>query len=346
MKKVLFFLLFICFAIISFADILSEPLVSVNLIRPEMITSQDVDDQIVLYNKQLVSNGLPRQNIKKSDMLNSMISSLLIAQAAQKESIGVSDLDIERVIQGQKQSAEAQLNQKLSDDQFKQLIINQTSVGWELYISAIREQLLQQNYITQKKKSVFENIKTPSSYEIEIRYKETMQLFFNPEYVRVSMIFIPVLNKNTDASTVVRKKLENVYLELKNGNISFDDAVLKYSEEESIKYRGGDIGYIGRDNQNLKLKLGEMFFNNMFKLSKNEISDVLESNSGFHILKITEKLEAKLLTLDDKIIPDSRILVRDYIKNGILQEKQQLSLEIALKEINLELRQQAEIIFF
>ena len=84
----------------------------------------------------------------------------------------------------------------------------------------------------------------------------------------------------------------------------------------------------------------------MFQLSKNEISGVLESNSGFHILKITEKLEAKLLTLDDKITPDSTMLVKDYIKNGILQEKQQLALEISLKEINLELRQQAEIIFF
>ncbi len=346
MKRFLFILLFTYIVTTTFADILSEPLVSVNLIRPEMITTQEVDERIDLYNKQLISNGMPQQNIKRSDMLDSMISSILIAQAAEKSGIIVSDLDINRVIQAQKKSAEAQIRQRISDQQFQQLIINQTAVSWEVYIAGISEQLLQQSYITQKKKVIFENIKIPSKVEIEIRYKENMQLFFNPEYVRVSMIFIPILNKNADTSEAVRKKLEKVYTELRNGSISFDDAVLKYSEEESIKYRGGDIGYVGRDNRNLKFQLGEVFFNKMFQLDKNEISGVLESNSGFHILKITERLEAKLLSLDDKITPDNTILVRDYIKDGILQEKQQQALERALGEINLELRQQAEIIFF
>ncbi len=346
MKRLLFIFLFTYCATTLFADILSVPLVSVNLIRPELITAQEVDEKIDLYNKQLISNGLPQQDIKRSDMLDSMISSILIAQAAEQSGITVSDLDINRVIQSQKQSAENQLHQRISDDQFKQLIINQTSGSWDLYIAGISEQLLQQTYITQNKKSIFDTIKIPSIDEIEIKYKENMQRFFNTEYLRVSMIFIPILNKNNETGEAARKKLEKVYNELRNGNISFDDAVLKYSEEESIKYRGGDIGYVGRDNRNLKLQLGEIFFNKMFQLSKDEISGVLESNAGFHILKITDKLEAKLLTLDDTMTPDSTLLVKDYIKNVILQEKQQQSLERALKEINLELRQQAEIIFF
>lgn len=346
MKRLLFILLFTYIVTNSFADVLSEPLVSVNLIRPEMITAQEVDEKIDLYNKQLISSGMPQQNIKRADMLDSMISSILIAQAAEKSGIIVSDIDINRVLKAQKQSAETQLRQRLTDVQFKQLIMNQTSSSWDLYIAGISEQLLQQTYIKQKKKALFENIKIPSSDEVNIKYKENMQLFFNPEYVRVSMIFIPVLNKNIESSDAARKKLEKVFNELSNGNISFDDAVLKYSEDERMKYSGGDIGYVGRDNRNLKLQLGEVFFNKMFQLQKNEISGVLESNSGFHILKITEKLEAKLLGLDDTITPDSTMLVRDYIKNVILQEKQQQALERALEEINSELRKQAEIIFF
>ena len=346
MKRLLFILLFTYIVTNSFSDVLSEPLVSVNLIRPEMITAQEVDEKIDLYNKQLISSGMPQQNIKRADMLDSMISSILIAQAAEKSGIIVSDIDINRVLKAQKQSAETQLRQRLTDVQFKQLIMNQTSSSWDLYIAGISEQLLQQTYIKQKKKALFENIKIPSSNEVNIKYKENMQLFFNPEYVRVSMIFIPVLNKNIESSDAARKKLEKVFNELSNGNISFDDAVLKYSEDERMKYSGGDIGYVGRDNRNLKLQLGEVFFNKMFQLQKNEISGVLESNSGFHILKITEKLEAKLLGLDDTITPDSTMLVRDYIKNVILQEKQQQALERALEEINSELRKQAEIIFF
>ena len=346
MKRLLLVLLSLYFSAFSFADILSEPLASVNLVRPEMITSLEVDQKIELYNKQLASNGLPVQNVSRKQMLESVISSVLIAQAAEKSGIVVSDIDINRVIMTQKQSAESQLRQKITDEQFKQLIINQTGTSWENYLSGIKEQLLQQSYITQNKKSIFENINLPDFNEINIKYNENIQYFFNPEYVRVSMIFIPVLNKITEPSENAKEKLKKAYLELKNGSISFDDAVIKYSEEESIKYRGGDIGYIGRDNSKLKLQLGEVFFNNLFQLPLNTISNVLESNSGYHLVKIKKKLEPRLLSLDDQITPDNTLLVKDYIKDGLLQEKQQIALDKALKEINLELRQQAEIIYF
>ncbi|MCK5672518.1 MAG: peptidylprolyl isomerase, partial [Spirochaetales bacterium] len=323
MKKFLFLLFPLILSVYSYADTISEPLASVNLIRPEMITSLEVDQKIEQYNRQLRSSGLPVQNISRKEMLDSIISSILIAQAAEKSGLNVSDVDINRVIESQKKSAEAQLQQNISDAQFKQLIINQTSSSWEEYYSGIKDQLLQQSYITQNKKSLFENIKIPNDNEIELKYNENLQYFFNPEYVRVSMIFIPVLNKDINKSNIAKGKLEKAFLELKNGNISFDDAVLIYSEEESIKYRGGDIGFVGRDNRNLKLQLGDEFFNLLFDLPINSISKVLESNSGFHVVKITEKLEPKLLSLDDKITPDNPLLVKNYIKDGILQENQQ-----------------------
>ncbi len=346
MKKFLIIVLLSSFTINSFADVLSEPLASVNLIRPEMITSLEVDQKIENFNKQLVASGRPQQSIKRSDMLDSLISSVLIAQAAEKSGLTVSDQDLNRVLQAQKQSAEGQLHQQITDAQFKQLIITQTGSTWEAYLSGIKEQLLQQSYITKTKKSLFDAIKVPGEDEIENKYNENIQHFFNPEYIRVSMIFIPNLNKDPVKGAEAKKTLEKAYLELKNGSINFDDAVLKYSKEESIKYRGGDIGYVGRDNRNLKLQLGEVFFNNMFKLPVNEISKVLVSNSGYHILKITERLDPKLLKLDDPIAPGSKLSVKDYIKDGLLQEKQQEVLAQALKEINTELRQQAEIIYF
>ena len=346
MKKIIMLLLSLLISTVVYADILSKPLASVNLIRPELVSSFDIDQKIEQYNKQLLNSGMPIQNISRTDMLESIISSILIAQAAEKSGLSISDIDINRVIQAQKKSAEGQLGQKISDEQFKQLIIRQTASTWELYLSGIKEQLLQQTYITQNKKSLFENIKVPGKNEIENKYNENLQYFFNPEYVRVSMIFIPVLNKNVEESDLAKKKLEKAYLELKNGSISFDDAVLTYSEEESMKYRGGDIGYIGRDNRNLKLQLGDDFFNKLFKLDLNAISEVLESNSGYHVVKITEKIEPKLLTLDDQITPDNPLLVKDYIKDGILQENQQKVLSLALQEINSDLREQAEIIYF
>ncbi len=346
MKKIVILIFVIFLSAFVSADTISEPLASVNLLRPQMITSFEVDQKIEQYNRQLINSGMPVQNISRSEMLDSLISSVLIAQAAERSGLIVSDIDLNRVIQSQKKSAEAQLRKNITDEQFKQLIVTQTSSSWDVYLSGIKEQLLQQSYITQNKKYLFENIKIPGKEEIDLKYNENLQFFFNPEYVRVSMIFIPVLNKNIGKSNIAKTKLEKAYLELKNGSIGFDDAVLMYSEEESIKYRGGDIGYVGRDNQNLKLQLGDDFFNLLFQLPVNDVSKVLESNSGFHVVKITEKLEPKLLSLDDQITPDNPLLVKDYIKDGLLQGYQQKALSLAIKEINLELREKAEIIYF
>ncbi len=346
MKKLLPVLFLLLSNIFLNADVLSETVATVNLIKPEMITSNQVKKEIEDYNRQLVKNGLPRQDISKDEMLENMISSILILQAAERDGIQVSGAELQKVVDAQKKSVESQIKKRISMDQFKQIVENQTDLSWDDYIKNLKEQMIKQTYVTKTKREYFTSIKVPTEEEIETRYQENITKFVSPEYIRASMVYVNTINKNSTERAELKKKIDEAYAKLKNGQISFDDAVLNYSTDDTIKYRGGDIGYIRRDDKNTRARLGEKFFNKLFSLKVNEISEVLESNTGYHIVKITEKRAPKVLALNDPINPGKSLTVHDFLKTGIYQEREQMALQKALKEVVAELKAEAEITIF
>lgn len=346
MKRILSIFIFLIASTSLYSDVLSETVATVNLVKPEMITSTQVQQEIDAYNRQLAMNGLPQQKISKKDMLENMISSILLLQAAERDGVKVSGADLQKVIDAQMKSVEAQVRRKITLDQFKGIVQKQTDMSWDEYLKNLKEQIIKQTYVTQKKKNIFTSIKPPTEKEIERRYQDNATKFVSPEYIRASMIFISTLNKNSQEKTALKQKIDEVYKKLKNGEISFDDAVLNYSTDETVKYKGGDIGYIRRDDKNLRASLGDSFFNKLFELKVNEISPVLSSNTGYHIVKITEKRAPKVLALNDSVNPGNSLTVHDFLKTGIYQEREQEALKRALAEVIKELKSEAEITIF
>ncbi len=346
MKKLAGILIFFSLAAGLFADVLSETVATVNLIKPQMITSRQVQNEINAYNEQLKKSGLPPQKITKKQMLDNMISSILILQAAERDGITVSGAEMQRVIDTQMKSVENQLHRKLSLDQFKKIVENQTGTSWDQYVKNLKEQMIKQTYITKKKAKLFKEIKEPTEQDIENKYQDNITKLVSPEYIRLSMIYISTVNKSASEKAAIKKRLEEVYKKIKNGVLSFNDAVLKYSSDDAVKYRDGDIGYIRRDDRNTRARLGDTFFNEIFNLKVNDISDVLESNTGYQIVKVTEKMAPKVLGLNDPVAPGKTMTVHDYLKAGIFQERQQKALQEALKEVVSELKKEAEITIF
>ena len=346
MKKLAGILVFIGVSGLLFADVLSETAATVNLVKPEMITTQQVQNEINAYNQQLVKNGLPQQKITKKQMLNNMISSVLLLQAAQRDGITVSNAEMQKVVDNQMKSVENQLHQKLTPDQFKKIVERKTGEPWDAYKKSLKEQMIKQTYITRKKSALFKAVKEPTEAEIENKYQDNITKFASPEYIRVSMVFVSTVNKSASEKALLKKKIEEAYKKLKNGALSFDDAVLNYATDDAIKYRGGDVGYIRRDDRNTRARFGDSFFNALFTLKVNEISDVLTSNLGYALVKITEKRAPKVLSFTDPIAPGKTLTVHDYLKAGIYQERQQKALEKALQEVVAELKKEAEITIF
>ncbi|UCG17111.1 MAG: peptidylprolyl isomerase [Phycisphaerales bacterium] len=89
-----------------------------------------------------------------------------------------------------------------------------------------------------------------------------------------------------------REKLEAVLVEVKKPDADFAALAKEHSECPS-KDQGGDLGFFPRTG-----KMVEPFAAAAFALEVGEISDIVETRFGYHIIKVTDKTEAQTTTLD------------------------------------------------
>src|SRR5690606_24013284 len=105
--------------------------------------------------------------------------------------------------------------------------------------------------------------------------------FETPEQVRASHILVDE-----------KAKAEELLAQLKNG-ADFAELAKEHSKDGSAA-QGGDLDYFGRG------RMVAPFEEAAFALNVGEISDVVESQFGFHIIKLTDKKAAETATFEDK----------------------------------------------
>jgi peptidyl-prolyl cis-trans isomerase D len=146
----------------------------------------------------------------------------------------------------------------------------------------------------------------------------------------------------TDAASKTKAKelAERLAREIGSSPAKFDEASAKGAVPDS-GYQAGDAGYLPRNPQAQQM-VGTEFLNTAFSLKQGEVSKLIENVRGYHIIKITEAYEQKNLELDDIYQLESRvgdrITVREYIRRGLLQEKELALFEKVTGELVTELR--------
>jgi len=325
------------------AQVIGETLATVNLIEQEGISSNEVEAKMKQLKELGGQSGIAPQDITRERVLESMIRNALIRQAAERDNISVSENNLQRMLQQQKQQVESQAGRSITQEQFKQIVERETGKSWDQYISDMRDQLLVQTYVTQTKRSMFENIEPPAEEEIKDTYAQNKTEFTSPEYVRISHVFVNTQNKSEEKQKEALERLKEGLRKYRNGELSFDDFVADYSEDENSRFSGGDVGYVTRNNARVKQAYGRKFFNAVFEIGQGGVSGIINSNLGYHVVKVTEQQDAKLLELDDTIGPQSSVTVREYIRRQLMQQKQQQTLQRALEQVTKELKEQAEI---
>jgi peptidyl-prolyl cis-trans isomerase D len=117
--------------------------------------------------------------------------------------------------------------------------------------------------------------------------------FDQPAEVKASHILFRLDPKATDEQKLTAKlKLENIRTEITKG-LDFAEAARKYSEDPGSAKAGGNLGFF---------KAGMMvpvFEKAAFALKVGEISQPVASEFGYHLIKVTDRKEAKVVTLSD-----------------------------------------------
>jgi peptidyl-prolyl cis-trans isomerase D len=126
----------------------------------------------------------------------------------------------------------------------------------------------------------------------------------------------------------------------------FDEAVLRGRASTGTAAAGTapESGYVSTRGfyvsrtQEVQQAVGEQFLNTAFSLKQGEVSPLIENDLAYQFIKVTEFYPQKTLELDDIMDPANPVIVRQYIRQGIMTERAQLAVDQALKEIIEELR--------
>jgi peptidyl-prolyl cis-trans isomerase D len=119
--------------------------------------------------------------------------------------------------------------------------------------------------------------------EVQTYYNQNIQQYQTPEQVRASHILLKTEGKDEAA---VRKQAEDVLKQVKSG-ADFAELAKKYSEDEGSKANGGDLDMVPE------------FETAAFGMEPGQVSDLVKTQYGFHIIKVVDKKPASTRTLDE-----------------------------------------------
>jgi len=152
--------------------------------------------------------------------------------------------------------------------------------------------------------------------EVKKFYDDNPAKFEQPEMVRASHILIstrdPETSKDlTEDQKAAKRKLAEDLLKRARAGEDFAKLAKQYSDDPGSKAKGGE-------HQFPRGQMVPEFEAAAFSLKTNEVSDIVTTQYGYHIIKLSEKIPAKKIELA-KVAPD----VREFLKQQQMQKRQQ-----------------------
>lgn len=125
--------------------------------------------------------------------------------------------------------------------------------------------------------------------DVQAYYTDNIQQYQSPEQVRASHILLKTEGKDAAA---VRKQAEGLLAQVKAG-ADFAALAKQHSEDEGSQATGGDLDYFGRG------RMVPEFENAAFGMQPGQVSDLVSTQYGFHIIKVVDKKPASTRPLEE-----------------------------------------------
>jgi len=236
----------------------------------------------------------------EADVLENLIDGELLYQESQKAGIQIDDTTVNEHLVTVKANfpGEAEYNNTL-----RKMNISEADIASDFRRGKAIEQLLYEQ-VAQKI--------AVSDEESKGYYDTNLDLFKQPEQVRASHILIKAdPGAGEPQNDEARKEIEGIQRKVHEGG---DFAALaKEFSQDSSRANGGDLGYFSRG------QMIQPFEEAAFALKPGEVSDVVETGFGYHLIKVTDRKAEAMIPYDDVV---------DELKQYL--EEQELRKEVGL----------------
>ncbi len=270
----------------------------VAVVNDEVITLSDLNEELDVI-RQRTAVTYKGQDIERllaearPHVLNRMVERLLIGQEARKSGIVLKDEEINEAIR----DGLAQRKMRMED-----LIASLAKEGATLeeYRRELRDHLMKTKLVRREIRSMI----MISDEEIGAYYQKHRDDYEGRETVRIQQILLPIPKKADEGQIrTIRQEAEAIRQRLREGE-AFELLAGRYSQGPAAA--SGDIGFV---EKGVMLPEVEAV---AFNLKIGEISDVISSPVGFHIIRVTDKRGAGLKPIE---------AVREEIRRKIEDEK-------------------------
>jgi peptidyl-prolyl cis-trans isomerase D len=128
--------------------------------------------------------------------------------------------------------------------------------------------------------------------QVQDYYNAHKDEYRTPERVHARHILLSTANKPKEEVPKIQAQAEALLKQIKSGG-DFAELAKKNSQDPGSAQKGGDLGWVSRG------QMVKNFEDAVFTLKPNEISNVVTTEYGFHIIQVLEKQPAHLQTLDE-----------------------------------------------
>ena len=212
-------------------------------------------------------------------------------RAALTDWVAVADADVEREYRQRNEKVKLQVVALTADRFRSEVMVTDADVA-AYYDSRKAEYRVGEQrkvkYLLLDRDQARQKVAVPPS-DVQRYYNDNISMYQTPEQVRARHILLNTAGKD---EAEVRKRAEEILAQIKGG-ADFAALAQKVSEDEGSKAQGGDLGLFGRG------RMVPEFENAAFALEAGQVSDLVQSQFGFHIIKVEEKQAATTQTLDE-----------------------------------------------
>lgn len=271
----------------------------VAFVNGDIITLRELDAAFEPYQRRIddTYQGPDKGKVvaeAKRSLLNRMIDNLLINQEAKKSSITIQDEEIMASI------GEMLSQKKMTMEDFRKSLARE-GTSLEDYKKEVRDSLVRMRVLRKEVRSRI----AVSDEEIGEYYRLHRDDYEGVDAVRLKQILL-LFPKGMDTDAKARLQTEGMsILKQLRAGASFDALAARFSQGPAAE-AGGDLGYVEKGAMLPEVEKAA------YSLKRNQISDLIESSVGFHIIKVIDRRGGGVKSMED---------VRAEIKSRLENEK-------------------------
>jgi peptidyl-prolyl cis-trans isomerase SurA len=245
----------------------------VAVVNNEVITYRELEQRVARVVAQLRSQGapLPSPGVLARQVLERMISDRVQLQFAKESGITVSDQDLDRALAG------IAAQNKLSPGDFRRAV-EREGFGWEAFRDNIRDEML----ISRLREREVDRKIVVSDAEVDAFIEANSSNADSNQEYSLSHILVRVPEQASPTQIDGRRaRAEEALAQIRSGT-DFRQVAVSFSDA-SDALQGGKMGWRSAD------RLPELFVEAVVNLKPGDVTPVLRSPAGFHILRLDDR---------------------------------------------------------